>query len=98
MTKRTPPDDPRVTSEVRARLVEVLAEHRLAGMFGDGLEREYVMGGFPTTKGLALMTGAELIEEVRADLCGTDCETFHHVLLAVGLTEGPCPKCRQEAV
>ena len=48
----------------RAELVEQLADDRMSHMFGDGLERDYIMDGFPVDKGLNHMSDAELLEEL----------------------------------
>jgi hypothetical protein len=59
--REAPPD--RLTPERRADIITELAQHRLANMFGDGMELEYVLEGFPALKGLHLMTDDELLEE-----------------------------------
>ncbi len=40
-----------------------LLQFRLDTYFGDGLEEDYCMGGFPDLPGLNTMTDEEIIEE-----------------------------------
>lgn len=53
----------KLTPEQREVLVAYLADACMDNMFGDGLERDYVMDGFPEWKGLANMTDQELLDE-----------------------------------
>jgi|WetSurSiteA1Bulk_404760.scaffolds.fasta_scaffold79760_2 hypothetical protein len=50
--------------EKREEIIEQLLKIRLSGMFGDGLEAEYCLGGCKI-KGLYEMTDAELLRELR---------------------------------
>lgn len=52
----------RLNDVLRDKLKDVLAEVRYSGMFGDGLEMEYIYEG-TTIVGLNQMTDEELVEE-----------------------------------
>jgi hypothetical protein len=56
-----------LTDEQREVLKEYVFDQCLSCMFGDGLEREYILGGFPAFKGIDQMTDDELIEEAGCD-------------------------------
>jgi hypothetical protein len=53
-----------LTEEERGRLIELLCDQRITMMFGDGLETDYVMDGFPTDPGLRHMSDLELLIEL----------------------------------
>lgn len=53
----------RLTSVQRDELKRILSDCRMGGMFGDGLELEYILDGFPNTPGLNEMSDEELVKE-----------------------------------
>lgn len=53
-----------LTAEERAALIEQVKGDMLEHSFGDGLEEEYIMSGFPRHKGLLNMTDMELLLEL----------------------------------
>ncbi len=52
----------RLNDAVRDKLKQVLANDRMSSMFGDGLERDYIMDGC-TIVGLNQMSDEDLVEE-----------------------------------
>ena len=54
---------PSLSEQTKDELIEVLKYYRLSGMFGDGLESEYVLYGCNIV-GLMDMTDEELVEEL----------------------------------
>jgi hypothetical protein len=55
---------PLLTEQERSELKALLGQQCLDNMFGDGLERDYIIEGFPAWKGLANMSDLELLEEL----------------------------------
>lgn len=53
-----------LTDEERREAVETAKIQCLDHMFGDGLEEEYVLSGFPSFRGLLNMTDDELLQEL----------------------------------
>jgi len=51
-----------LSKELRAKMTQLLGEWLEGGMFGDGLERDYIMDGIEF-KGLNNMTDRELYDE-----------------------------------
>ena len=49
--------------ETRQAIIEYLVELKISYEFGDGMEKEYVLNGFPCELGLLQMTDAELVSE-----------------------------------
>ncbi len=52
-----------LSETTRGKLIDILTESMLASCFGDGLERDYVLDGFPEHKGYRNYTDKELVEE-----------------------------------
>jgi hypothetical protein len=52
-----------LTDKQRKELKKYIFDSCMGSMFGDGLEAEYIHGGFPAFKGIDHMTDDELIEE-----------------------------------
>lgn len=60
----TPDGPPRIlTDKIREDLVLYLADAMKDTMFGDGLERDYILDGFPVWGGLRNMADRELLIE-----------------------------------
>lgn len=65
-----------LSTKQRTELKKYLYDNCLSTMFGDGMEREYIMDGFPVFKGLNNMSDAELIEEAGGFSSPEEIETF----------------------
>lgn len=53
----------KLNPELRAKMSQMLGEYLHGAMFGDGLEHDYIVDGFPEFKGLANMNDRELYDE-----------------------------------
>ncbi len=67
----TPEGETAKVENARKVVIDFLTEARLETLFGDGLESEYVLHGFPQVKGLLLCTNEELVAEME-ELLGDD--------------------------
>lgn len=61
-----------LTDKQREDAKRYIFDQCMSGMFGDGLERDYVSDGFPAFKGVNHMTDDELLEEA-------GCETMEEL-------------------
>lgn len=52
-----------LTKVQRIALERYVFDSCLSNMFGDGMEDDYIMNGFPAFKGISQMTDDELMEE-----------------------------------
>jgi hypothetical protein len=52
-----------LTKAQRTALERYVFDGCMSSMFGDGMESDYIMGGFPTFKGIRYMSDDELFVE-----------------------------------
>lgn len=69
-----------LSSKQRSELKKYVLEACLSNMFGDGMEKEYILGGFPVFKGINHMTDDELLDEAG---CIADDEEIRVFMLAI---------------
>ncbi len=55
----------KLTEDTKKEMIEDLKDALLEGMFGDGIEEDYIMDGFPDFKGLSNLTDEELLSEYK---------------------------------
>jgi hypothetical protein len=54
-----------LTEATKKEMKDLVKDALMDGMFGDGQEEDYIMGGFPSHKGLDNMTDKELLDEYK---------------------------------